>query len=71
MISSKGKSRHGQVDQLVVEQHGYDDVTFLTRSRQAYLQLVDEIEKRLGMQPRTAEIRQWYRDQKGKGKDVL
>jgi len=54
-----------------VEQHGYDDVTFLTRSRQAYLQLVDEIEKRLGMQPRTAEIRQWYRDQKGKGKDVL
>jgi hypothetical protein len=34
------------------------------RERRLYLLLIDEIERTLGISPRTAEIREWYRRQR-------
>lgn len=38
------------------------DHDFLQAVRTVALQLVDAIERKLKMSPRTAEIRQWHRD---------
>lgn len=45
-----------QMDALKVVLHERQD-----RERQLYLHFVDEIERALGISPRTAEIRDWYK----------
>jgi len=45
-----------QMEALKADLHERQD-----RERQLYLYFVDEIERALGISPRTAEIRDWYK----------
>lgn len=52
-----------QPDELIAKLSGDNaaDKALLMAVRQSFLHMVDAIEKRLGVSPTTAEIRNWYK----------